>query len=375
MALARSAPASTQAVESGGSLSSISRFAVSLLSRVHTEQRVIRGNHSSEQMAGLLLPAKLQQPLTDFVRPPLLSSISLNIPVPVTSPARPQRLAEKLGQGAFGSVYKVRRPGLAPVGGLNSIDRLMLISLCLRVLRRSTVRCMLRTVEDEALKLKRKRIVGTTGETCAVKKVSPVLETTYDSIERSPGTVFRYHGIRWTAHLHRNSYGQIDLSHIPEGDLPEIMVCSRSTYSSRMPPTLSHRACIYSPRSTCSRTCTVRTPPDTSLPKKTRSARTDPFNPSTSSADPNIVQYRGYHRTASSLYIVLEYCENGSLAALVRKFGRIPESLVGLYVLQVLHGLQYLHEQGVIHRDIKGSNILATKEGSIKRALFLFFLA
>jgi hypothetical protein len=31
----------------------------------------------------------------------------------------------------------------------------MLISLCLRVLRRSTVRCMLRTVEDEALKLKR----------------------------------------------------------------------------------------------------------------------------------------------------------------------------------------------------------------------------
>jgi hypothetical protein len=35
--------------------------------------------------------------------------------------------------------------------------------------------------QDEALKLKRKRIVGTTGETCAVKKVSPVLETTYDS--------------------------------------------------------------------------------------------------------------------------------------------------------------------------------------------------
>lgn len=89
--------------------------------------------------------------------------------------------------------------------------------------------------------------------------------------------------------------------------------------------------------------------------------------PARNPSDPNIVQYRGYHRTSTSLYIILEYCENGSLAALVRKFGRIPESLVGLYVLQVLQGLQYLHEQGVIHRDIKGSNILATKEGSIKR--------
>ncbi|GAA5994677.1 uncharacterized protein JCM10292_002207 [Rhodotorula paludigena] len=85
---------------------------------------------------------------------------------------------------------------------------------------------------------------------------------------------------------------------------------------------------------------------------------------------PNIVQYRGYARTSTSLYIILEYCENGSLSAIIKKFGRIPESLVGLYTLQVLQGLQYLHDQGVIHRDIKGSNILATKEGNIKLADF-----
>ncbi|SCV70676.1 BQ2448_3438 [Microbotryum intermedium] len=84
-------------------------------------------------------------------------------------------------------------------------------------------------------------------------------------------------------------------------------------------------------------------------------------------ANPNIVQYRGFVKTNDSLYIILEYCENGSLHAVTKKFGRFPESLVGLYILQVLHGLMYLHEQGVIHRDIKGSNILATKEGSIKR--------
>ena len=61
------------------------------------------------------------------------------------------------------------------------------------------------------------------------------------------------------------------------------------------------------------------------------------------------------------------YCENGSLQTVTKKFGRFPESLVALYILQVLQGLLYLHDQGVIHRDIKGSNILATKEGSIKR--------
>nr|XP_010312974.1 MAP3K epsilon protein kinase isoform X1 [Solanum lycopersicum] len=86
----------------------------------------------------------------------------------------------------------------------------------------------------------------------------------------------------------------------------------------------------------------------------------------------NIVKYLGSLKTKSHLFIILEYVENGSLANIVKpnKFGPFPESLVAVYISQVLEGLVYLHEQGVIHRDIKGANILTTKEGLVKLADF-----
>ncbi|KAF2127374.1 hypothetical protein P153DRAFT_295725 [Dothidotthia symphoricarpi CBS 119687] len=84
----------------------------------------------------------------------------------------------------------------------------------------------------------------------------------------------------------------------------------------------------------------------------------------------NIVKYNGFVRSSESLYIILEYCENGSLHSICKNFGKFPENLVALYMSQVLHGLLYLHEQGVIHRDIKGANILTTKEGLVKLADF-----
>ncbi|CAL9186047.1 unnamed protein product [Musa hybrid cultivar] len=86
----------------------------------------------------------------------------------------------------------------------------------------------------------------------------------------------------------------------------------------------------------------------------------------------NIVKYLGSIKTKTHLHIILEYVENGSLANIIKpnKFGPFPESLVAVYISQVLEGLVYLHEQGVIHRDIKGANILTTKEGLVKLADF-----
>ena len=84
----------------------------------------------------------------------------------------------------------------------------------------------------------------------------------------------------------------------------------------------------------------------------------------------NIVHYITYSATDLYLNIVMEYVENGSLLKILDKYGRFPETLVAAYMYQVLEGLVYLHEQGVVHRDIKGANLLVTKDGTIKIADF-----
>ncbi|ROV90537.1 hypothetical protein VPNG_10049 [Cytospora leucostoma] len=84
----------------------------------------------------------------------------------------------------------------------------------------------------------------------------------------------------------------------------------------------------------------------------------------------NIVKYIGFVKSQDCLNIILEYCENGSLHSICKAYGKFPENLVGVYMTQVLQGLQYLHDQGVIHRDIKGANILTTKDGTVKLADF-----
>jgi serine/threonine protein kinase len=61
----------------------------------------------------------------------------------------------------------------------------------------------------------------------------------------------------------------------------------------------------------------------------------------------------GSFSTDEDVYIVLEYMESGSLATMYKKYGAIPEPLVANFTKQALHGLEYLHSQGVIHRDIK----------------------
>ncbi|KAH7276494.1 hypothetical protein KP509_39G009300 [Ceratopteris richardii] len=85
---------------------------------------------------------------------------------------------------------------------------------------------------------------------------------------------------------------------------------------------------------------------------------------------PNIVRYLGTAREDDALNIFLEFVPGGSIASLLGKFGSFPESVVRMYTRQLLQGLQYLHKNGIMHRDIKGANILVDNKGCIKLADF-----
>jgi len=84
----------------------------------------------------------------------------------------------------------------------------------------------------------------------------------------------------------------------------------------------------------------------------------------------NIVKYIDKHHDKHHYSIILEFVEGGSLLSVLKNFTTLPESLVTMYITQVLAGLAYLHAEGVIHRDIKASNILVTANGSVKLADF-----
>ncbi|KAK8048300.1 hypothetical protein PG994_010030 [Apiospora phragmitis] len=81
---------------------------------------------------------------------------------------------------------------------------------------------------------------------------------------------------------------------------------------------------------------------------------------------PNIVQYLGCSSSADYLNIFLEYVPGGSVQTMLNSYGALPEPLVRSFVRQILDGLSYLHNQEIIHRDIKGANILVDNKGTIK---------
>lgn len=75
---------------------------------------------------------------------------------------------------------------------------------------------------------------------------------------------------------------------------------------------------------------------------------------------PNIVSYHGIEVHRDKVYIFMEFCSGGSLAGLL-EHGRIEdEQVIMVYALQLLEGLAYLHESGIVHRDIKPESKLST---------------
>ncbi|XVE80135.1 hypothetical protein DITRI_Ditri14bG0115100 [Diplodiscus trichospermus] len=87
---------------------------------------------------------------------------------------------------------------------------------------------------------------------------------------------------------------------------------------------------------------------------------------------PNVIKLEGLvtSRMSCSLYLVFEYMEH-DLAGLASHPGlKFSESQVKCYMQQLLCGLDHCHSRGVLHRDIKGSNLLIDNNGILKIADF-----
>ncbi|TNJ28535.1 Kinase, STE STE20 [Giardia muris] len=86
-----------------------------------------------------------------------------------------------------------------------------------------------------------------------------------------------------------------------------------------------------------------------------------------------IVGYIGsfVDKTEGELWVVLEYCSGGSLSDLMRSCSRIlTEEECAYAVACALLGLKALHEQKIVHRDIKANNLLVTEDAVVKLADF-----
>ncbi len=81
---------------------------------------------------------------------------------------------------------------------------------------------------------------------------------------------------------------------------------------------------------------------------------------------PNVVKALDAELTNARRFLVLEYIAGTDLSSLVKQSGKLPLRSAIDAVLQAARGLEYAHAQGIVHRDVKPSNLLRDLQGTIK---------
>ncbi|MEW6654578.1 MAG: protein kinase [Bacteroidota bacterium] len=84
---------------------------------------------------------------------------------------------------------------------------------------------------------------------------------------------------------------------------------------------------------------------------------------------PNIISFYHHFMNDGRLYLVMEYCSRGSLKyelIVKRNASGYSEDEACLFGARIAEGLEYVHNKGIVHHDIKTENILFSENGSIK---------
>ncbi|XP_015899212.3 uncharacterized protein LOC107432558 isoform X3 [Ziziphus jujuba] len=81
---------------------------------------------------------------------------------------------------------------------------------------------------------------------------------------------------------------------------------------------------------------------------------------------PYITEYYGSYLHQTKLWIIMEYMAGGSVADLIQSGPPLDETSIACILRDLLHAIEYLHNEGKIHRDIKAANILLSENGDVK---------
>ncbi|KAJ6752041.1 hypothetical protein OIU85_002461 [Salix viminalis] len=85
---------------------------------------------------------------------------------------------------------------------------------------------------------------------------------------------------------------------------------------------------------------------------------------------PYITEYYGSYLHQTKLWIIMEYMAGGSVADLLQSGPPLDEMSIACILRDLLYAVEYLHNKGTMHRDIKAANILLSENGDVKVADF-----
>ena len=91
---------------------------------------------------------------------------------------------------------------------------------------------------------------------------------------------------------------------------------------------------------------------------------------SSSVGHPNIVRLYCSEKRRKETFLLMEYCQGGDVDEYIERHGALPEDKVRRFLQDLTNGIEFLHANNIVHRDIKPLNMLLTSDGTLKMTDF-----